>query len=173
MEKEYSILKAYYDKVLASSKGQEQFIHTEDVPTAPISMKDVIHQINNIGNNIDNKIEGLHEKSDTIIEQTQINEESMKSEEKMDKTFIMDDYVALKEDIREIKTSINWMKWVIPVLITISIFVFNNIVMSIKDSNSTQYQMLDKKLDSIKETSSLKIERDIAQEFLKQGKKLK
>ncbi len=98
------------------------------------------------------------------------SDEYYKKEDIMEKNISIDEYVSLKSDIREIKTSINWIKWLIPVFITIGVFISGLIVNSIKESNNTQYQMLDKKLDTIKELNSMQIQRDIAIEINKTKK---
>lgn len=99
---------------------------------------------------------------------TFFNNEDLYKGNNMDKQISVDEYIAIKGDIREIKTSLEWIKWVIPLFITISIFVSGIIVNSIKDSNTKQFEMLDKKLDTIQELNSMQIQRDVAIELKKQ-----
>ena len=78
----------------------------------------------------------------------------------------IESYIALKEDIKEIKTNLSWMKWLIPILITVGIFVTNHNGDSIKDNMNTQIKMLENKIDSIQSINSMQIQRDVAKEFL-------
>ena len=97
-----------------------------------------------------------------------LNNETLYKGDIMNKQISIDEYIAIKGDIREIKTSLEWIKWVIPLLITISIFVSGIIVSSIKDHNTHQFEMLDKKLGNIQEINSMQIQRDVAIELKKQ-----
>lgn len=78
------------------------------------------------------------------------------------------EYVELKSDIAEIKTSLNWLKWIIPLFITVSIFVSGIIVNSIKESSTAQFKLLDAKLDTIQKLNSMQIQRDVAIEIKNQ-----
>lgn len=156
------------------SEKKRTFQRTETTPTSNIGTKDIINQINNIGMTLDNDIHGTaettHEKLDKIIEQTAENDQ-MSGEEIMQKQISINEYVTLKEDISEIKTSINWLKWLVPIFITIGIFISGIIVNSIKEANTSQYQMLEKKLDTIQKLNSMQIERDVAIEIKNQQTK--
>lgn len=59
------------------------------------------------------------------------------------------EYITLAKDINEIKIGISWMKWVIPLLVTIGIFVSGNIVNSIKETNASNMQSIEKSIISL------------------------
>jgi hypothetical protein len=103
----------------------------------------------------------------------EINIENYEDSEKeviMSKQISIDEYVELKSDIREIKTSLNWIKWIIPLFITIGIFISGLIVNSIKENTSIQFKLLDRKLDNIQQLNSMQIQRDVAIEYKNQKK---
>lgn len=152
-------------------KRNQKFQRTESTPTSNIGPADIINQVNNIGITLDKGIHGTaettHKKLDKIIEQT-AGDDNKGEEETMAKTITISEYVTLKEDISEIKTSINWLKWLVPIFVTIGIFISGIIVNSIKETNAAQYQMLEKKLDTMKELNSMQIQRDVAIEIKNQ-----
>lgn len=152
-------------------KRNTQFQRTESTPTSNIALSDIINQLNNIGTTLKNGIFGTaettHNKLNQILEQT-AGDDDKGEEEIMSKQITISEYVTLKEDISEIKTSINWLKWLVPIFVTIGIFISSFIVNSIKETNAAQYQMLEKKLDTMKELNSMQIQRDVAIEIKNQ-----
>lgn len=171
-EKERNFEALVRDALLrAIQKRSQQFQRTENTPTFNISPADIINQVNNIGMTLDKDIQGTaettHKKLDKILEQTAGDDENAE-EDIMSKQISINEYVTLKEDISEIKTSINWLKWLVPIFVTIGIFISGLIVNSIKEANTTQYQMIEKKLDAMKELNSMQIQRDVAIEIKNQ-----
>ena len=151
----------------------QKYEQLDSMPTANVGHADIINQMNNIGQTLDYKLnsssEVTHEKLDKIIEQTSSSTESIDAgDNDMQKNISVNEYVEIKSDIREIKTSLNWIKWIIPLFITIGIFITGIIVNSIKEDSSMKYQMLDKKLDKIQELNSMQIQRDVAIEVKNQ-----
>ena len=59
---------------------------------------------------------------------------------------LLDEYVTLKEEISEIKTSINRLKWFAIIFMAIGIFISGVIVNSIKETSAMQHQMLGQKI---------------------------
>ena len=59
---------------------------------------------------------------------------------------LLDEYVTLKEEISEIKTSINRLKWFAIIFMAIGIFISGVIVNSIKEASAMQHQMLGQKI---------------------------
>lgn len=59
---------------------------------------------------------------------------------------IINKHVTLKEDINEIKTSINRLKWFVLILIIIGTFILSASVNSIKETSTAQYQMFEQKI---------------------------
>lgn len=58
---------------------------------------------------------------------------------------LLDEYVTLKEEISELKTSINRLKWFAIIFMAIGIFISGVIVNSIKETSAMQHQMLGQK----------------------------
>ena len=59
---------------------------------------------------------------------------------------LLDEYVTLKEEISELKTSINRLKWFAIIFMAIGIFISGVIVNSIKEASAMQHQMLGQKI---------------------------
>ena len=59
---------------------------------------------------------------------------------------LLDEYVTLKEEISELKTSINRLKWFAIIFMAIGIFISGVIVNSIKETSAMQHQMLGQKI---------------------------
>ncbi len=59
---------------------------------------------------------------------------------------LLDEYVTLQEEISEIKTSINRLKWFAIIFMAIGIFISGVIVNSIKETSVMQHQMLGQKI---------------------------
>ena len=59
---------------------------------------------------------------------------------------LLDEYVTLKEEISEIKTSINRLKWFAIIFMAAGIFISGVIVNSIKETSAVQHQMLGQKI---------------------------
>ena len=59
---------------------------------------------------------------------------------------LLDEYVTLKEEISEIKTSINRLKWFAIIFMAIGIFISGVIVNSIKEASAMQHQMFGQKI---------------------------
>ena len=55
----------------------------------------------------------------------------------------------LKEDINEIKTSIDRLKWFVLILIVIGTLISSAIVNSIRETNEVQYQMFERKINEV------------------------
>lgn len=169
MDKDYSqqIREYILKKIFESKEKDTKFETPEFVSTSTIGHSDIINQVNNIGSTINDNVkdssDSIHKKLDKISEQT-----ASKKDENMPKDISINDYILLKEDIREIKTSINWLKWLVPIFVTIGIFISGLIVNSIKENSNTQFKMLEQKLDTIKETNSMQIQRDVAIEIKNQ-----
>ena len=63
---------------------------------------------------------------------------------------LLDEYVTLKEEISEIKTSINRLKWFAIIFMAIGIFISGVIVNSIKETSAMQHQMLGQKIIEVR-----------------------
>ena len=59
---------------------------------------------------------------------------------------LLDEYVTLKEEISELKTSINRLKWFAIIFMAIGIFISGVIVNSIKETSAMQHQMFGQKI---------------------------
>ena len=59
---------------------------------------------------------------------------------------LLDEYVTLKEEISEIKTSINRLKWFAIIFMAIGIFISGVIVNSIKETSAMQHQVPGQKI---------------------------
>ena len=59
---------------------------------------------------------------------------------------LLDEYVTLKEEISELKTSINRLKWFAIIFMAIGIFISGVLVNSIKEASAMQHQMLGQKI---------------------------
>ena len=59
---------------------------------------------------------------------------------------LLDEYVTLKEEISELKTSINRLKWFAIIFMATRIFISGVIVNSIKETSAMQHQMLGQKI---------------------------
>lgn len=59
---------------------------------------------------------------------------------------LLDEYVTLKEEISELKTSINRLKWFAIIFMAIGIFISGVIVNSIKEASAMQHQMFGQKI---------------------------
>lgn len=59
---------------------------------------------------------------------------------------LLDEYVTLKNEISELKTSINRLKWFALILIIIGTFILSASVNSIKETNITQHHIFGQKL---------------------------
>lgn len=79
-------------------------------------------------------------------------------------------YITMREDIREIKTSLKWIMWIIPILVTIAVFVLGLFINFSNANVSTQIKVLETKIDALQQNNSMQIQRDVAQEFLKYKK---
>lgn len=146
----------------------------ESPPTAPITNENLSEQLNNIGQTINSNIEQVKENQANNVNHLEEKMSQNKSNMEMNQASLsISEYVSIKENITAIKTSIDWMKWIIPLFITIGIFVSGIITNSIKDSNKSQYEKLEQKLDNIQKINSMQIQRDVSQEFLKQKNNLK
>lgn len=55
----------------------------------------------------------------------------------------------LKEDINEIKTNVNKLRLSVFISIAFGIFISSFIVNSIKETNTTQYQMFEQKINEV------------------------
>lgn len=82
----------------------------------------------------------------------------------------IENYIQIKEDIREIKTSIAWIKWIIPVFITMSTFFIGFAINTNNDSIKLQFDSLNQKLEMHKEIIQTQIQKEVAQEMLKYKK---
>ena len=63
---------------------------------------------------------------------------------------LRDEYVTLKEEISELKTSINRLKWFAIIFMAIGIFISGVIVNSIKETSAMQHQMLGQKIIEVR-----------------------
>ena len=63
---------------------------------------------------------------------------------------LLDEYVTLKEEISELKTSINRLKWFAIIFMAIGIFISSVIVNSIKETSAMQHQMLGQKIIEVR-----------------------
>lgn len=63
---------------------------------------------------------------------------------------LLDEYVTLKEEISELKTSINRLKWFAIIFMAIGIFISGVIVNSIKETSAMQHQMLGQKIIEVR-----------------------
>ena len=63
---------------------------------------------------------------------------------------LLDEYVTLKEEISEIKTSINRLKWFAIIFMAIGIFISGVIVNSIKEASAMQHQMFGQKIIEVR-----------------------
>ena len=59
---------------------------------------------------------------------------------------LLDEYVTLKNEISELKTSINRIKWFALILIIIGTFILSASVNSIKETNIAQHHIFGQKL---------------------------
>lgn len=55
----------------------------------------------------------------------------------------------LKEDINEIKTNVNKLRWSVFISIAIGIFISGVIVNLIRETNEVQYQMFEQKINEV------------------------
>ena len=63
---------------------------------------------------------------------------------------LLDEYVTLKEEISELKTSINRLKWFAIIFMAIGIFISGVIVNSIKETSAMQQHMLGQKIIEVR-----------------------
>jgi predicted transcriptional regulator len=105
--------------------------------------------------NMNNNFENLENKIDTLVNSVNIlaqNDNALR--ESIEK--IRDNQHKIEIKVEKLNTSIDWMRWVVPILVgvimTAGIALINNSISSLKDNNSMQ------------------IQRDVAQEFLRQKK---
>ena len=177
-----------------------EFEKPEDVVTSNIGHGDIINQINNIGHNINDKVDDstgvTHQKLDKIVDflQSFSNKETFKENEKSS-----DNYYGVLNEIKDIKTEnkitnsridntnkintiigsvIGLLISALGLVLTVFIFASNSQYNAIKDMNSsglqsiqTEIKAINQRLDYQEKLNTLNIQNQVKNEIKNSYKK--